>query len=192
MHEQQPQEQERDGAPEQPPQIYVASLSDYNDGRLHGTWLDAARSVDELEADIDQLLWASPIPGAEEWAIHDYEGFGPVHLDEYTSLTTVTRLAQGIAAHGEAFAALAGWLGVEDATLDRFEQHYRGTWESLPAYVEELFADLGVEDYLQGVPEWIRPYVRVDIETFARDLELAGDIYAAETRDGVAVFDASG
>jgi hypothetical protein len=26
------------------PRIYVASLADYNAGRLHGSWLDAARN----------------------------------------------------------------------------------------------------------------------------------------------------
>lgn len=101
-------------------------------------------------------------------------------------------VAQGITAHDEGFVALANWLGVEDATLDRFEQHYRGSWESVPAYVAELFDDLGVQDYLREVPEWLTPYVRIDHEAFARDLELAGDIYAAETSQGVAVFDAHG
>ncbi len=190
MHEQERQ-QERD-ASRAAPRIYVASLADYNAGRLHGAWLDASRSVDELEADVDRLLTASPSPVAEEWAIHDYDGFGSLRLDEYTDLATVSRLAQGIAVHGEAFAALAHWLGVAGATLDRFEAHYRGTWDSLPAYVAELFDDLGVQDYLREAPDWLAPYVRIDHEAFARDLELAGDIYAAETSQGVAVFDAHG
>lgn len=189
MHEQQPQP-ERESAPRLQPRIYVASLADYNAGRLYGTWLDASRSVDELEESSTSCSRRRRPPGTEEWAIHDYDGFGPLRLDEYTDLATVSRLAQGIAAHGEAFAALAGWLGAADATLDRFEQHYRGSWESVPAYVAELFDDLGVQDYLREVPEWLVPYVRIDHEAFARDRELSGDIYAAETNQGVAIFDA--
>lgn len=187
MHEQQPQAEREESKPE--PRIYVASLADYNAGRLYGTWLDASRSVDELEAHIDRLLTASPTPGAEEWAIHDYDGFAGLRLDEYQDPSTVVRLAQGITAHGEAFAALASWLGVEDATLDRFEAHYRGSWESVPAYVAELFDELGVQDHLREVPDWLMPYVRIDHEAFARDLELSGDIYTAETSEGVAIFD---
>ena len=41
--------------------------------------------------------WGSPSPGAEEWAIHDYEGFGPLRLDEFESLENVAKVAAGIA-----------------------------------------------------------------------------------------------
>ena len=187
MHEQQP---DTEAEPTLQPRIYVASLADYNAGRLHGAWLDAARPEGELSDDIDQLLARSPSPAAEDWAIHDFEGFGPLRLDEYTDLATVSRLASGIAQYGEPFAALANWLGAADATSDAFERHYRGTWNSIVAYADELLADLGAEEYLQGVPDWLRPYVRLDADGFARDLELGGDIYAAEVADGVAVFDA--
>jgi antirestriction protein len=60
----------------------VASLSDYNAGRLHGVWLDANREPEELQASINMMLAASDEDVAEEFAIHDYEEWGPVHLDE--------------------------------------------------------------------------------------------------------------
>src|SRR5260370_37719316 len=75
------------------PRIYAASLGDYNAGRLHGAWLNAAVDIDELSAGVHAMLAASPTPRAEEWAIHDYEGFGPVRLGEYEDLTTVAHLA---------------------------------------------------------------------------------------------------
>ena len=188
MHEQQP-DKEHEPATLQP-RIYVASLADHNAGRLHGAWLDAARPEGELSDDIDQLLARSPSPATEDWAIHNFDGFGRLRLDEHTDLATVSRLASGIAQYGEPFAALAAWLGEADATSDAFEQHYRGTWDSLVAYADDLLADLGADDCLQGVPDWLRPYVRIDTDAFARDLELGGDIYAAAVADGVAVFDA--
>lgn len=188
MHEDQPQSEHEPAAFQ--PRIYVASLADYNDGRLHGAWLDAARPVDELQDDIDALLADSPTPGAEEWAIHDAKGFGSLRINEFTDLATVSQVANGIAEHGEPFAALANWLGPAEATADRFERHYRGTWESGLAYVDDLLSDLGAEQYLQGVPEWLRPYVRIDRDGFARDLQLGGDIYVSDVAGGVAVFDA--
>lgn len=79
------------------PRIYVASLSDYNAGRLHGAWIDADQEAEELHGAVAKMLAASREPGAEEWAIHDYQDFGPVELSEYESLDTIARLARGIA-----------------------------------------------------------------------------------------------
>ncbi len=172
------------------PRIYVASLADYNAGRLHGAWLDAARSAGELQDDIDQLLAASPVPGAEEWAIHDADEFGGLQIAESTDLATVSRLANGVARYGAAFAVYAEVVGPEAVDQASFEQAYRGTWDSTTAYAEQLLDDVGAEAYLRDVPDWLRPYVQIDSEAFARDLELGGDIYAARVTDGVAVFDA--
>src|SRR5579885_3276226 len=107
------QEQQRSGEhePEVHSRIYVACLASYNDGELYGDWLDAAQEPESLEAAIARLLAGSPTPGAEEWAIHDYEGFGPLRLGEYESLSTVSVLALGIAEHGSSFAAWASVAG---------------------------------------------------------------------------------
>jgi antirestriction protein len=62
------------------PRIYVASLSDYNAGRLHGRWIDAAQGVEAVEAEIVDMLGESRQLVAEEWAIHDYDDFGDIRL----------------------------------------------------------------------------------------------------------------
>src|SRR5580704_284540 len=67
----------------QSPRIYVASLSDYNAGRLHGAWISAAQTAEELSESVQEMLNSSPSPGAEEFAIHDFDGFGPLRLNEY-------------------------------------------------------------------------------------------------------------
>ncbi len=56
------------------------------------------------------MLAASPTAArydqpAEEIAIHDYENFGHLHIDEYDSITRVARLAHLIAQHGEPYLA---------------------------------------------------------------------------------------
>ena len=55
--------------------IYVACLASYNAGILHGKWIEATADADELKARVQAMLDRSPEPYAEEWAIHDYEGF---------------------------------------------------------------------------------------------------------------------
>lgn len=176
------------------PRIYAASLSDYNAGRLVGAWLDAAVEADELAAGVQAMLAASPTPGAEEWAIHDYEGFGPLRLDEYESLETVASVARGIAEHGPAFAHFAALVGTSDSDeLARFDDAYLGHAESLTAYAEELLDELGYRSQIEAaVPEHLQPYIRFDIEGFARDLELSGDITTSDGDGGVYVFDPRG
>jgi antirestriction protein len=169
----------------------VASLTDYNAGRLVGHWIDAAVEPDELATQISAMLAQSPSPDAEEWAIHDYEGFGPLPLSEYEDLAIVSTVARGVAEHGEAFAHWAAIVGTADAeSLARFEDTYLGAYESLASYAEEFLDDLGYLDAVEAaVPEGMQPYVSVDIAGFARDLELAGDIVTSEGSEGVYVFD---
>jgi len=44
------------------PRIYVASLADYNAGRLHGCWIDADQSADAIRDEIAQMLAESKEP----------------------------------------------------------------------------------------------------------------------------------
>ena len=156
-----PQDQREQGGPEQHeqeprirPRIYVASLSDYNAGRLHGAWLDAAQEPDALWAGINEMLARSPEPGAEEWAIHDYEAFCGVRLGEYESIESVSKIALGIAEHGPAFGAWADYLGRSSwEDLDRFEDCYQGRWDSVSDYAEDFLDALGLPaDHRAGSP----------------------------------------
>ena len=180
---------ERD--PEVVPRIYVASLSDYNDGRLVGRWLDASVPVDDLAEGIQAMLAASPSSGAEEWAIQDYEGFGPLRLDEYESMETVSEVARGIATHGPAFAHWAALVGSHDVqALERFEDAYLGYWDSIETYADQLLDDLGLPEVLErSLPDSLQPYVTIDVEGFARDLELSGDVSASSGDGGVYIFE---
>ncbi|KJF16978.1 antirestriction protein ArdA [Acidithrix ferrooxidans] len=185
------QEQNKTEYLEDQPRIYVASLSDYNDGYLHGTWINASQEPEDIHSAIQDMLTRSPTPGAEEYAIHDYENFGPLKLGEYESIKTVSLLAQGITEHGVAYAHWAAL--VEDSSpeaLGRFEDAYRGHFDSLVDYAGQLFDDFGYNDLIETiVPEHLRSYIRVDIEAFARDLELSGSISTSEGDGGVYVFD---
>src|ERR1700722_1252880 len=96
QHEQLPNgQEEHEQEPKHQPRIYVASLSDYNAGRLHGEWLDAAQDPEAILAGISAMLAASPEPGAEEWAIHDYEQFCGVRLCEDECIESESKSALG-------------------------------------------------------------------------------------------------
>lgn len=177
----------RELPPDNGPRIYVASLSDYNAGRLHGRWISADLDRDEVHQAISEMLTQSIEPGAEEWAIHDYDGFGPWQLSEHEEIDAVLRVAEGIATHGIAFAHWAAEVGTDVDDLRAFEDHYLGQWSSMEAFAEELVEDFGIEQALEQIPEPFRWYVQVDIESFARDLE--SDHLTSEDADGVHIWD---
>ncbi len=52
------------------PSIYVACLASYNNAILHGVWIDATQSEDDIMKEIWEMLDNSPEPNAEEYAIH--------------------------------------------------------------------------------------------------------------------------
>jgi hypothetical protein len=94
----------------------------------------------------------------------------------------ISRLGQGIAEHGPAYAYLAAHLDrAEWYQLDRFDDYYIGHWSSLAEYAEQFLEDLGF-DLDEIGPELLQPYISVDLDAFARDL--ADDYLTAEDPDG--------
>jgi len=160
------------------PRVYVACLASYNAGRLHGRWLDAV-DLDELREGVAVMLAASPAPDAEEWAIHDHEGFGPLRLSEYESLERVAELGAAIADHGPAFATYASHIGQDHATPEGFEEAFRGEWQSEREFAEELARDLGYLAEIDGNPL----AYHIDWESWAREL-FCGDYWSADAPGG--------
>jgi len=191
------------------PSIYVSVLADYNSGYLHGAWIDATLSVDEIWQHINQLYITSKFPNitatlcnecghinlyehdkcsscdstnikiapsAEEYAIHDYEGFGPFTVSEYSSIEEIVDIASLLSNIGddEDLAKLTFLQGiyVDIATISAkiFDVNlYHG---SRSDYAEELVSDIC------DVPVLLTHYI--DYEKFGRDLELNGELVEVE------------
>lgn len=167
------------------PRIYVASLSDYNNGRLHGNWFEANQDVADLQEAVGELLRSSPFDDAEEWAIHDYEGFGGLALGEHEPLERIARLGRNIFELGFPYALWVASGVTDDESARSFEDHYRGSWPSAEDYAEDVLNDLGVEQAINAcIPGHLKSYVRVDSAGLARDLKLSGDIWTAEDPSG--------
>jgi antirestriction protein len=177
------------------PQIWVGSWADYNNGILHGLWIDAARDVPELQTDIQAMLTASPIAAQtgmpnEEWGVFDHDGFGQAPIGEQPSLEYVSQVAQGIVEHGPAFGAFAAHENGSEVP-DDFADRYLGHYETIEDYAAQLVDDLGYDELLdEAVPDSLRPYVQIDVEGLARDMQLGGDVWTADAEDGgVWIFD---
>jgi antirestriction protein len=170
------------------PRVYISSLADYNAGRLFGMWADATLDADTLGAAVRFMLRQSREDVAEEIAIHDTDDFGGYEVGEYEPLATVSKIAQGIAEYGPAYAAWASVIGTDERQLDLFNDCYRGTYDSFKDYIDELVDELEYERVLEQLPEDIRCYVIFDTEQMARDWE--ADYHVVEAPGGgVFVFD---
>ncbi|HCF4204954.1 TPA: antirestriction protein ArdA [Pseudomonas aeruginosa] len=154
------------------PRIYVADLAAYNGGYLHGVWIDASEEVEAIQEQITAMLAASPVPDAEEYAIHDYEGFAGYALGEYAGIDT----AHEVACFIEEFPAFGGALlaqfsSIEDARKAA-DEDYCGCYESLADYAQEITEETTV------IPESLTYYI--NYEAMARDMELNGDVFTLE------------
>jgi antirestriction protein len=186
-------EEERDSIETQRvvPRVYVASLSDYNHGRLHGAWIEAAQDEEVIDAAVSRMLATSEQPDAEEFGIFDYEGFGPARIDMYEPLAEVSRMARCIVEHGTAFAHYSCLLGTHDPErLERFEDVYLGHFASYEAFGDHVLESFGLTRSLtDDMPGLIAPYVSIDVEQLAVDMELNGGIVVSVGEDGIYVFD---
>ena len=164
-------------------QIYVADLTAYNNGILHGVWIDATQDIDEIWDAVNAMLKATPLDEpSEEYAIHDYEGFGNYRLGEYQGLESAHEIACFFEKHGELGSDLLGHFGgdIEEATKT-IEENYIGCYTSLADYAQEL------TEQTSEVPKHLEFYI--DYEKMGRDMDLSGDIFTIETaHDEVHIF----
>lgn len=71
----------------------------------------------------------------------------------------------------------------------QIREAYIGLWPSREAFGQHLLEDTSAEEKLQGLPNWLRPYVRLDGAALVADLEREGVYTVAEISRGVCVFD---
>ena len=156
------------------PRIYVACLAAYNNGTLHGAWIDATQGEWGIWDDIQKMLAASPIPDAEEHAIHDYEGFEEARISEYASIETVAKLAAFITEHGAlGGAVLAHYNSDLDEAQEAISERYHGCFSSLADYVQDM------AEGSMTIPQTLQYYI--DWQAMARDAELNGDLFTIST-----------
>jgi antirestriction protein len=154
-------------APTHNPQIYVVCLASHNNGIEHGEWLDATDY--DLEEQIQKLLETSPVEGAEEWAIHDYDDMPK--LGANPDLETVREIAEMVGKHGEGFLAYTDYFlnGNKEmilADFGKYEDRYEGEFET-----EIKFAYFYAEQFME-IPKHLENYI--DYEAIAENLFSSG------------------
>lgn len=192
------------------PRIYAACLASYNAGTLHGQWIDFD-DVETVQDAIAKMLRCSPnpnvtvecptcegegddcvnhvcqggkVPSAEEWAIHDHEGWHGLLQGENPDLEKLAEHSQNLWDHGPAWAAYANNVGDNCATTQGFEEAYRGEYDSEEEYAIQFVDDCYDLEKLMGD---LAHYF--DYAAYARDL-FVNDVYSEENPEGgIFVFD---
>lgn len=165
-----------------PIRIYVACLAAYNAGCLHGWWIDATQGEDQIWDEVRAMLKASPEPDAEEWAIHDYEGFEGAPVSEWTGFDTIAELADFIEEHETLGGKLLAHYGGDLQDAKRALENYAGEYESLEDYARQLSEETGAE-----IPDHLANYI--DYAAMGSDMEAGGDVFAIETAfDEIHIF----
>ena len=154
--------------------IYVACLAAYNSGHLHGRWIDATLGEEHIHNETRAMLAASPEPDAEEWAIHDYEGFEGAPVSEYTDFATITALADFIETHETLGGKLLEHFNGDLADATTALENYSGQFKTIADYAQDLTEQQGTE-----IPSNLAHYI--DYEAMGKDLETNGDVFVLET-----------
>jgi antirestriction protein len=104
------------------------------------TRLDALKAFrDGLDIFVDlcgRCHGRGKLPSAEEWAIHDHEGYPDGVIGEYTSFSEIAAIEEVLDelhdGEMEAFLVYASNQGgnLKDVSVDSFREAYRGEWSS--------------------------------------------------------------
>jgi antirestriction protein len=161
------------------PWIYVACLAAYNNGKLHGAWINAASDIDWIREEIKDMLKTSPEPDAEEWAIHGYEGFEGIRLDEWHDIREVNDIAIALDEIDNASLLAQVYNALNDSienAKEFIEENYQGCHKNIEEWAYQFLEDTGG---LEGVPAHLESYI--DFAAYARDAKLNGEILTIET-----------
>ncbi|MEM9103771.1 MAG: antirestriction protein ArdA [Pseudomonadota bacterium] len=159
------------------PKIYVADLAAYNSGFLHGVWIEVTDDKDALWDAVNAMLANSPIENSEEFAIHDYEGFGEYPVREYQSLEHILEIAAFIKAFPETGDALLCLFNDDiEQAQNTMENDYCGCYDDAADFAQELTEETTV------IPQNIAYYI--DYERMANDIEMNGDIITFKASNG--------
>jgi len=145
------------------PQIYVACVASYNEGILHGCWINAMQGKATIMLKIQRMLDNSHVEDAEDYAILDYQHFGAIKIDEYQSIDSITAYVDFMSRHGELGAKLIQLYGIDEAE-ELINDYYYGCYDSEVDFAWQLFEEYFIHQW----PENLIYYF--DCEAFARDL----------------------
>lgn len=169
------------------PCVYVACLAAYNDGYLHGIWIDLTEGFEQAKEKINLMIKSSKADYAEEYAIHDSSGFCGYRVEEYSNIEELCTVAELIDQYeredegkGELISHLISDFGI-DGAIEQLENNFIGKYDSVLDYAYEYVEDTGM---FRDCSDLVSRYF--DYESFARDLDY--DLNTYNINGGTYIF----
>ena len=122
------------------------------------------------------MFKSSPVADAEEYAIHDYEGFAGYPISEYEGIESAQKTALFIEEHGKLAAELLNYYSDLEEAQNAINDLYHGQYDSVEDYARQFTEDTS------DIPTHLASYI--DYESMARDWEMSGDIVSFELAHG--------
>ncbi len=170
--------------------VYVGTYYQYNCGNLYGAWFDVCDYEDYREFILAVLEYHKQEDDPELMA-QDFEGLGDV--SEYGAFDRIRMIylwmAQGFDPTDEKqaaafFAYLDNRSSIEgEDSFEKFQENFIGWYPSLEDYCWEYLEETG--EFAQ-IPEHLSRYF--DMESYARDFDLNGEVWTFESWGEVALF----
>lgn len=168
------------------PRIYIGTYNAYNNGSLHGAWIDLEECGDA------ETFWAKihevhakelAERGEIEPMFQDWEDIPDRFISESSLSTDVWD--EWVALDDDDRELLEVYLDHIDqsGTLEQAQEAFAGKFSSEADWAEQFWEDAG---YISEVPESLRFYI--DYEKYARDCRLNGDVNFVEHEGDVWVF----
>ena len=139
--------------------------------------------VEELSAEVAKVIETSPAEGAEEHAIHDYDGFPD--LGEYPSLQSIcdfVEMVEDSDFDADIVSAVVDEFPYDCGTAQHVLDDNHGIHDSFQDYAD-WFADQMMACHDVGDGEWIKQYF--DYDKFAEALSY--DYIQIEVKGGVLI-----
>lgn len=166
--------------------VYIACLAAYNNGIMHGEWVEVSGDVDELKAEIARILKDSPEEDAEEWAIHDSEGFGSYHVSEWADLEDLCDYVTTLSETSHDVELIDGVICDRGCTareaIAYIDDHYQGEYESLEHWAEQFLQETDSISLSKDLQYYF------DYERYGRDREMEGSIFTVQIGSAVHVL----
>ena len=134
------------GIEDNAPQIYVADLEAYNNGKLVGKWFNLLdyNDADELMEDIQEMLKES---GGGEYAVHDIENLPRSMYSEYMGFKDFEEIYQMIDLAKDKDLPLEVVMEVVNDYTESAVDEYNGVYDSEEDFAEQLIDDIGIQSF---------------------------------------------
>lgn len=172
------------------PRVWIGCLACYNAGRLTGTWVDAHDAEDTTP----ETIHGRPTAHEELWVM-DHDNFQGLATGEFSpaEATRLAELLDEIEASDVPTEAVIAWLDNQHYSPEQASEHlddiadaYAGHADDLDEFAWDYLEETGM---LAELPDWADTHKSALVHSWARDLELGGEVETfAATDGGVHVF----